>query len=197
MGSNGRRRAAAGSGFFGPAARGGGASAEGARAKAQEGLKGEGNLEGSSGRSAATGARFFYRRRTRDFDRETEGRASGDLWKHPGPGRGDVGKDKRRSADRIASKGAKTLLAKTELAEELGVFVDVLALHVVEELATAAGHLEEAAAAVEVLAVGAQVLGEVVDAGGEKRDLDLGRTGVFFVMLEGGDGFGTNGDGHV
>jgi hypothetical protein len=45
---------------------------------------------------------------------------------------------------------------------------------------------------VEVLAVGAEVLGQVVDAGGEKRDLDFGRAGVLLVGLVIRDDLGLN-----
>ena len=42
-------------------------------------------------------------------------------------------------------------------------------------------HLLQTAAAVEVLLVGLQVHGQVVDAGGQDSDLNLGRTCVSFV----------------
>jgi len=72
--------------------------------------------------------------------------------------------------------------------KELGVFGKVVALDVVEQLTTAGGHLEEAAATVEVLAMGAEVLGQVVDASGQQGDLDLGGAGVFIVgFIEGDD----------
>src|ERR1017187_240655 len=52
---------------------------------------------------------------------------------------------------------------------------------VIEKLATATGHLEKPAAGMEVLAMGAQVLGQVIDPGGEQRDLDFARAGVLVV----------------
>lgn len=82
------------------------------------------------------------------------------------------------------------LLAEAELLEKLVVFGQVLALDVIKELAAAAGHLEEAAAAVEILAMRAQVLGQVIDPGGEQRDLNFGRAGVLIVSLVLGDDFG-------
>ena len=44
-------------------------------------------------------------------------------------------------------------------------------------------HLLETAAAVVVVVVSLEVLGEVLDAAGKKRDLYLGRTGVALVGL--------------
>ena len=82
------------------------------------------------------------------------------------------------------------LLAEAELLEELVILRQVVALEIVQQLAAAGGHLEEATAAVEILAVRAQVLGQVIDPGGEQRDLDLGRAGVFVVDFVFGDDFG-------
>ena len=58
-----------------------------------------------------------------------------------------------------------------------------------------AGHLKKAAAAVEVLAMRAQVLGQVIDPGGEQRDLDLGRAGILIVGLVLSDDLGLGGGG--
>ena len=74
--------------------------------------------------------------------------------------------------------------------EELVILRQVVALEIIEELAAAGGHLEEAAAAVEILAVGAEVLGQVIDASGQQGDLDFGRTGVLVVGFVFGDDFG-------
>ena len=65
-------------------------------------------------------------------------------------------------------------------------------LEVIEEFATAGSHLQEAAAAVEVFAMRAQVLGQVIDPGGQERDLDFGRTGILLVSFVGCDDFGFN-----
>ena len=82
------------------------------------------------------------------------------------------------------------LLAKAELLEELVILRQVVTLQIVEQLAAAGGHLEEATAAMEILAVGAEVLGQVIDASGQQRDLDFGRAGVFIVDFVFGDDFG-------
>ena len=63
------------------------------------------------------------------------------------------------------------LLAQMQLLQDLGVLREILALEVIKQLAAAAGHLKKAAAAVEVLAVRAQVLGQVIDSVGKKRNL--------------------------
>jgi hypothetical protein len=38
----------------------------------------------------------------------------------------------------------------------------------------------------------AEVLGQVIDPGGQQRDLDFGRTGILLVGFVGGDDFGFN-----
>ena len=87
---------------------------------------------------------------------------------------------------------SKGLFAEVQLLENLGVFGQVVLLEVIEKLATAAGHLEEPAARVEVLAVGPEVIGQMIDPGGEQRDLDFGRAGVLIVGLVLSDDFGFN-----
>jgi hypothetical protein len=81
------------------------------------------------------------------------------------------------------------LLTQVELLEKLVVFGEVFALEVIKQFATTARHLEKAAAAVEVLAMRAQVLGQVIDASGEQRDLDVAGAGVLLVGFELGDNF--------
>jgi hypothetical protein len=56
-----------------------------------------------------------------------------------------------------------------------------MVLEVVEQLATAARHLEQATAGVEVLPVGPKMLGQMVDSGCQESDLHLARTGVLIV----------------
>ena len=84
------------------------------------------------------------------------------------------------------SKGS---LAKVQLLQDLVVFGEIFALEVIKQLATAGGHLQKAAAGVEVFAMRAQVLGQVIDPGGEQRDLDFARAGVLVVRFELGDDF--------
>lgn len=75
------------------------------------------------------------------------------------------------------------LFAEVEALEQLVVLGEVVLLQIVEKLAPATGEGQQTAAGVKVLAVGAQVIGEVVDAGAQKSDLDVGRTGVRIVRL--------------
>ena len=70
------------------------------------------------------------------------------------------------------------VVADTEALDEVTVVLDVVLLDVAQETTTLTDEHEEAAAGVEVLLVGLHVLGELLDAGGEDGDLDLGGTGV-------------------
>src|SRR3954447_23522841 len=81
---------------------------------------------------------------------------------------------RRRPAGRHAAASA----ADAETLDELAITRLVLGLDVVEQRTALRDHLQEAAAGGGVLAVRLEVLGEVGDALGEDRDLDLGRTGV-------------------
>ena len=102
-----------------------------------------------------------------------------------------VSKDNRRPADRVACV-TKALFAKAQLLQQLGIRGQVVLFGIVEEFATAGSHLQEAAAAMEVFTMRAQVLGQVIDAGGQERDLDFGRTGILVVSFIGCDDFGFN-----
>src|ERR1035438_1230639 len=70
-----------------------------------------------------------------------------------------------------------------EALDQGGVALLALLLEVVQQAAALADHDHETAAAVVVLGVGLEVLGEVVDALGENRDLHLGRTRVRLVLF--------------
>ena len=61
---------------------------------------------------------------------------------------------------------------------DLAVALDIDAAYVIEHAATLANQAQQTTAAVMVLAVGLEVLGEVIDACGLQRDLHLGRTRV-------------------
>ena len=73
------------------------------------------------------------------------------------------------------------LLSQTQLADDRAITLDVNLLQVVQKVSSVTDHLLKTAAAVEVLLVGLQVLGQVSDAVGEDRDLNLGRTRVSLV----------------
>jgi hypothetical protein len=89
----------------------------------------------------------------------------------------------------------KALLTKAELREDIGILVQFVLLEIIEKLTTAARHLEQATAGVEILAVGAEMLGQVIDPGREECDLNFGRTGVGVVGFELCDDFWLNYDG--
>ena len=140
-----------------------------------------------------TGSLRYYsvRRQDERFQFGAQYAELGGRWKSLDPGRGDVGKDNRRPADRVAC-WMKALLAKVQLLQQLGVLGKIVLLEVIEELATAGSHLQKPAARVEVFAVRAQVLGQVIDASGQERDLDFGRAGILLVGFVFGDDFGFN-----
>src|SRR5690606_38249492 len=71
--------------------------------------------------------------------------------------------------------------AQAEPLDEAAVAVDVHLLQVAEESATLADEEQEPPAGVVVVLVGLEVLGEVLDALRQHRDLDLGGTGVALV----------------
>src|SRR5271154_1985370 len=83
----------------------------------------------------------------------------------------------------------KALFAEAELLQDIGVLRQVVLLEVIEKLAAAGSHLEKSAAGVEVLPMRAQMLGQMIDPGGQQRDLDLARAGVLLVGFELGDDF--------
>src|SRR5438270_7871435 len=79
---------------------------------------------------------------------------------------------------------AWTSLAQAELFDQRAVALQVGALQIGQEASAPAHEHEQSAARVVVLALLAQVPGEVVDALGEQRDLDLRRAGVLLVRTE-------------
>ncbi len=81
----------------------------------------------------------------------------------------------------LLSAPMNVLLSQTELADDCTVTLDVYLLQVVEQVSSVTDHLLQTATAVEVLLVGLQVHGQIVDAGGQNRNLNLGRACVSFV----------------
>ena len=84
----------------------------------------------------------------------------------------------------------RRLLAQVQLLEKLLILGEVVTLDVVEQFTTTGRHLQQATATVEVLAVSAKMLGQVIDSSGEDRDLDFGRSGILIVGFERCDDFG-------
>src|SRR5262249_20586114 len=91
-------------------------------------------------------------------------------------------KDKRQRALRQSTAGARrrtrSLLADTELADQLRVPVGILPFEIVEQTPALAHQLQEAAPRVMVLKVRLEVLGEVINALAEQRDLDFRGTRI-------------------
>ncbi len=73
------------------------------------------------------------------------------------------------------------LLSQTQLADDGTVALNVSLLQVVQKISSVTDHLLQTAAAVEVLLVGSEVLGQVGDAVGKDRNLNLRRTCVSLV----------------
>ena len=73
------------------------------------------------------------------------------------------------------------LLSQAELANDRAVTLDIVLLQVVQQTSSVTDHLLQTAAAVEVLLVGLQVLGQVSDAVGQNSNLYFGRTCVALV----------------
>src|SRR5579859_1141266 len=81
-----------------------------------------------------------------------------------------------RSIGRVACSAAQA-----QPADQLLVPRSVLALQVVQQRTTLADHDQEAAAAMEILLVVAQMAGQILDPFGQDRDLHFRRTGVAFL----------------
>jgi hypothetical protein len=78
---------------------------------------------------------------------------------------------------------ARFLLAEAQFRDDCAVALDVCLVQIGKLSSPLADHLEQPSSAVVVLAVGAEVLREVVDPLGQKSDLHFGRTSVAFVCL--------------
>ena len=100
-----------------------------------------------------------------------------------GPKREAGGPRQRHGAD-VRKQPRRELLAQVELFEDDLVAVGRGVLEVIEEGAAFCHHHEEAAAGGMILDVGLEVLGELVDALGEERDLHISAAGVLLVDLE-------------
>ena len=70
------------------------------------------------------------------------------------------------------------LLTDAQLCNDGAITVDVLLCKIVEQAAALTDHHEQATAGMVVVLVLTQVLGQLVDTGGEDGDLDLGGAGV-------------------
>src|SRR5689334_16045551 len=75
------------------------------------------------------------------------------------------------------------LVPEPQLLDDFAVSVDVRPLHVIEQTAASADHLQQAASAMMVLLVRPKVLGQVVNSLGQERDLDACGAGIRLVRL--------------
>src|SRR5690606_38216359 len=92
---------------------------------------------------------------------------------------GDGLPEPKRKPRRIsAPRREVTSATQAQLLDQALVALVVLALEIVEQAAAAVDQLQEAAAAVVILLVDLEVLGQLLDAGGQQGDLDLRRAGV-------------------
>ncbi len=85
------------------------------------------------------------------------------------------------------------LLTQTQFGDQRQVTLAVFGLEVVQQLAAAADHAQQAAATVVVFGVGLEVGHQFVDAGGQQSDLDFWATGVVGSTGVGFDDFGLDG----
>ena len=93
-------------------------------------------------------------------------------------------------ADRFQVRAARgPLLAEAVRLQDRAVADDVLALDVGQKATAAADELEQAAAAVVILLVRLEVLGQLNDSFGQQSDLDFRRAGVVAVQAMVGDDF--------
>lgn len=72
----------------------------------------------------------------------------------------------------------KQLLSDVELVDDGAVALDVDLHQVAEQASSVTDHLKQSATAVMILVIRLEMLGEVVDAAGKKRDLNLGGAGI-------------------
>ena len=72
----------------------------------------------------------------------------------------------------------RKLLTKTQLGDNGTIALDIRLLQIRQQVLSLTDHLQQAAAGVMILLMGAQMLGQVADALGQNRNLHLGRTGV-------------------
>ena len=84
------------------------------------------------------------------------------------------------------NKGAKVrpldiLLTDTQLGDQSTVTVDVLLCQIVQHVTTLTNHHQQAATAVIVVLMHTQVIGQLIDAGSQDGNLNLGGTGIAFV----------------
>ncbi len=81
------------------------------------------------------------------------------------------------------------LFSQTKLLQKLTILVDIGLFHILEQTPALADHLEQAPATGMVLRVCLEVSLQVIDAGGQQRDLDGAGTGISLRTTKFGDDF--------
>src|SRR5690348_9783929 len=79
---------------------------------------------------------------------------------------------------RADTEGSRRSATQAETADQRLVTLGVLVLQVAEQTATMIHHLQEAAAGMVVLLVRLEMIGQLLDARGQQRNLYLGRPGI-------------------
>ncbi len=79
------------------------------------------------------------------------------------------------------------LTTQAQTLDQIVVFGEICPFKVIQQFAAATGHLDQSAAGMEILAMAAEVIRQVIDPGGKKGHLDLTGAGVAFVRFVIGD----------
>src|SRR4030095_15212199 len=85
----------------------------------------------------------------------------------------------------LTPAATRRLLPNTEPLDQLGVAIRIFALQVVQQASPLTDQLQKAAARVMILRVGLEMLGQVIDALAQERDLYLGGSGIGGVCFVG------------
>lgn len=107
------------------------------------------------------------------------------LARHSGRNRPEINSTHfRRRTLRVAASKKPALLAQSEALGHVGVAACVDPDEIVEETTALTDEHQEAAARTEILRVGLQMLGQVIDPTGEQSDLHIRRARVLLVPGE-------------
>src|SRR5215471_287543 len=100
-----------------------------------------------------------------------------------------AGSGLRAAAPHAQDPFSLSLLADTELADQFAIALDVLRSQIIEQTTALAHQLEKPPARMMILRVNLEMLGQVRDALGQKRDLHFRRAGVAGMGGEFSDDF--------
>jgi hypothetical protein len=94
------------------------------------------------------------------------------------------GDSKRISSGNPGHGQPKKSVAQLQLLRDRGVPFHVRVMKIIQQATALANHHQKPAARAMVFFVALQVLGQMVDALGQERDLHVSRTGVLLVQLK-------------